>query len=487
LRYGSRSVADPHAAKIEDPFGLVGTTLDGQYRVDQVVGEGGYGVVYRGWHLSLEQPIAIKALKVLADDRAVQDALFAKFRDEAKLLYTLSQASLNIVRSMDFGATTSPNGLWAPYMVLEWLAGKSLADDLSERRHRGLRGRTLDEAFALLEPAAEGLSIAHQRRVAHRDIKPANFFLLEGESGPRVKVLDFGIAKIVRDNELPGTRSPFASFTWLYAAPEQLDPRVGQSGLATDVYSFALLLTELLTDRVPVEGRDVVTLLKAATDVNTRPTPKQRGVNVPDGIEMVCRRALAVDPKARFANIGELWAALIAARRSSVPTAMIPATPAGGVMTTPSTTSSMPQKSMSRPSQPQSAPPQPSTGPGVFIPSGVLLGPTLASPQGPPPHVPPPHGPPPGPPGYAPTYQSAGHGPPFGRATTVPGSAPMMTHAQQMSPPLMTPPPGAAPYPQQRRMVPSSGTSLPVILAVIGLVVGLLFVATCGAIHAACN
>ncbi len=83
------------SAQLEDPFGLVGTTLDGQYRADQVVGEGGFGVVYRGWHASLEQPIAIKALKVMsADDRATQDALFAKFKDEAKLLYTLSQASL---------------------------------------------------------------------------------------------------------------------------------------------------------------------------------------------------------------------------------------------------------------------------------------------------------------------------------------------------------------------------------------------------------
>lgn len=483
-------MAGPNA-KIEDPFELVGRTLEKTYRVDQVVGEGGFGVVYRGWHLSLEQPIAIKALKVLADDHAIQDALYAKFRDEAKLLYTLSQASLNIVRSMDFGSVTSPNGLWAPYMVLEWLAGRSLADDLSERRHRGQHGRSLDEAFALLEPAADALSIAHQRRVAHRDIKPANFFLLENDGGPRVKVLDFGIAKIVRDNELPGTRSPFASFTWLYAAPEQLDPRIGQSGLATDVYSFALLLTELLTDRVPVEGRDVVTLLKAATDVNTRPTPRQRGVNVPDSIEAVCRRALSVDPKARYANIGELWAALIAARRSSAPQPppVIAHTPSGGVYVPPP--SALQHTAMPISPRDPTGPQQPQ-GPGVFIPSGALLGP----PQGPPPRTGP-QGPPPGapPPGYAPTHPSAaGYPPPFA-TTNVPGSGgPMMPHASQLSPPRMTPPPGP-PMPQmpqmmphqQRRMAPPASSSLPVILAVIGIVIGLMFVATCGAIHAACN
>jgi len=85
------------------------------------------------------------------------------------------------------------------------------------------------------------------------------------------------------------------------------------------VYSFALLLTELLTDRVPTEGRDVVALLKAAIDPTVRPTPRQRGANVPDGIEVVCRRALAVDPKVRYASIAELWAALDNARRSPPP------------------------------------------------------------------------------------------------------------------------------------------------------------------------
>ena len=473
-------MADPHAAQIEDPFGLVGSTLDGQYRVVQVVGEGGFGVVYKGWHVSLEQPIAIKALKVLADDRSIQDALFAKFKDEAKLLYTLSQESLNIVRSMDFGATTSPNGLWAPYMVLEWLAGRSLADDLADRRRRGLRGRTLDEALALLEPAAEGLTIAHQRRVAHRDIKPANFFLLAGDSGPRVKVLDFGIAKIVRDNELPGTRSPFASFTWLYAAPEQLDPRVGQTGLTTDVYSFALLLTELLTDRIPVEGRDVVALLKAATDVTMRPTPKQRGVNVPDGIELACRRALAVDPRSRFASIGELWGALVAARRASIPYPVGPGAPSG--VGTPSSalahTALPPTPRASEPwgqpsALPLSAAARPQTGPGVFVPSGALLGP-----QPPSPHAPPPMG-------HAPTYPSVQYYP---RMTALPGSGPMM-HPSQLSPPPMTAPPGTRMVPRMplRAIAPSSSASLPVVLAVIGVVLGAVFMATCGALHAACN
>ena len=465
---------------LEDPFALVGTTLDGQYRADQVVGEGGYGVVYRGWHVSLEQPIAIKALKVMsAEDRAVQDALFAKFKDEAKLLYTLSQESLNIVRSMDFGAVNTASGAWAPYMVLEWLQGKSLADDLAQRRRARMGGRSLDEALALLEPAAEGLSIAHQRRVAHRDIKPANFFLLDTAPGaaPRVKVLDFGIAKIIRDGEGPGTRSPFASFTWLYAAPEQLDPRVGQSGLATDVYSFALLLSELLTDRVPTEGRDVVSLLRAATDPTVRPTPRQRGANVPDAIEVACRRALAVDPKVRFASIGELWAALSAARRPTLPPSVsaasnVPTTQpsAGGASPQASTAlRTPPPQPLPQPPQAQQGPPPPQPQPQQGYPSGSYPG---AYPPG---AYPPGMGPP------RVTYPSS-HGQPS--PLTPPSyGAPMSPHP--MSPPPMSPPPGMRMYPQ-RRFIPQGPSSLPIILAAIGFVLGLLFLGTCAALHQAC-
>ena len=467
MSYGYSRVA----TALEDPFALVGTTLDGQYRADQVVGEGGYGVVYRGWHVSLEQPIAIKALKVMsAEDRAVQDALFAKFKDEAKLLYTLSQESLNIVRSMDFGAVTTASGAWAPYMVLEWLQGRSLADDLAQRRRARMGGRTLDEALALLEPAAEGLTIAHQRRVAHRDIKPANFFLLDSAPGaaagapPRVKVLDFGIAKIIRDGEGPGTRSPFASFTWLYAAPEQLDPRVGQSGLATDVYSFALLLSELLTDRVPTEGRDVVSLLRAATDPTVRPTPRQRGANVPDAIEVACRRALAVDPKVRFASIPELWAALSAARRPTLPPSV---GAASNVPTTkPSAGGSPPTHAPSSPALP-SPPAYGQPGPSVAYPPGAY-----PPGSGPPQY---PQGPP------VPTYPS-GHGAP---SPFMPRSHGSMMSPPPMSPPPMSPPPGTAMYPQ-RRFIPQGPSALPIVLAVIGVVVGVLFFGTCAALHAAC-
>lgn len=303
---------------LQDTFGLAGQLLDGQYRADAVVGEGGFGVVYRGRHLALDQPIAIKILKGLdGGDPRVNALVLEKFREEARLLYTLSQSSLHIVRSLSYGAAETPVGVWAPYMILEWLEGRSLADDIKDRRRRGMRGRSLAEAIHILEPVAAGLGVAHAQRIAHRDIKPANVFLLNDPSGPRVKLLDFGIAKILKDGEKVGTKGTLASFTPLYAAPEQVDSRYGQTGLTTDVYAFALLMTELMTDRTPIDDGDIVSIMRTSTDPHRRPTPRTRGAQVPDAIDQVLVKALAVDPRERWPSIAEFWTALQHARASS--------------------------------------------------------------------------------------------------------------------------------------------------------------------------
>ncbi len=324
-----------------DPFGLVGTVLVGQYRVDRVVAEGGFGVVYKGWHLSFDQPIALKVLKVPhAFDEATQQGVLAKFREEAKLYYVLSQASLNIVRAVAFGEADTPSGIWAPYVVLEWLEGRSLAADLDDRRQRGLQGRSLGETMSLLEPAAKGLSYVHGKRVAHRDVKPGNLFLTTLPGDPpqaTVKLLDFGIAKEVAEGAVAGTApskaTAFSSFTPFYAAPEQFDPRLGATGPWTDVYAFALVMTEVLTDRPVFAEEDAITLIARATDAANRPTPRARGAQVPDAVEAAFLRALAIDPKVRFHDVGAFWEALTGAARLALPTPA-PLSPQGKLPTT---------------------------------------------------------------------------------------------------------------------------------------------------------
>ena len=320
---------------MSDPFGLVGSVVDRQFRVDAVIGEGGFGVVYKGWHLSLDQPIALKALRMPeAREAALQGVLLAKFREEAKLTYVLSQATLNIVRIIDFGATTAPTGAWVPFAVQEWLEGESLAEDLKRRRRAGMRGRSMADTMRLMEPAARALGIAHQRRVVHRDVKPGNFFLMApaiDAQGVVLKVLDFGIAKVMREGAThSGTKSTgMVSFTPQYASPEQIESRYGSTGPWTDVYSLALVMTELLTDRPAFEGDDLPAILTQVFDPQRRPTPRARGVAVPDAVEAVLARALSVDPRARHADAGELWAALQAAAMQAAPA--LPTPPPGSL------------------------------------------------------------------------------------------------------------------------------------------------------------
>jgi serine/threonine-protein kinase len=305
----------------QDPFALVGQVLEGQYRVDEVVGEGGCGVVYKGWHIAFEQPVAIKALKMLdVSDAEARISVLTKFREEAKLCYVLSQASLSIVRCIGYGAVVTPTQAWAPYLVLEWLEGRSLADEFADRRRRGASGRSTSEAMGLLAPVAAGLTYAHSQRVAHRDVKPGNLFLVgEGGKSPSLKILDFGVAKVIEEGATAATaqrtKGGVASFTPYYAAPEQIDPRFGPTGPWTDVYGFALVMSEALSGKQPVRGPDVIHVVAQVLNPAQRPTPRALGVMVPDAMEAAFARALALDPKARFPEMGVFWEALAGAAR----------------------------------------------------------------------------------------------------------------------------------------------------------------------------
>jgi serine/threonine protein kinase len=303
-----------------DPFGWIGGTVAGKYKVRSMVAEGGFGVVYRAQHLGFDTPIALKCLKVPSRLQGQgREEFLRAFVEEGRLLHQLSRANAGIVQALDVGAETSPSGDWTPYLALEWLEGKTLEEDFVDRQRAGTPGRPLAEAIALLEPAARALAVAHERGIAHRDIKPANVLLTEAGGKRIVKVVDFGIAKVMTEvtsitQALRETGQTMQAFTPQYGAPEQFDrKRYGATGPWTDVFSLALVFVEVLSGRFALDGGDTTQLFISAVHPARRPTPRGCGVLVPDAVEAVMARAVAVEPRDRFHSAGDLWDALVAA------------------------------------------------------------------------------------------------------------------------------------------------------------------------------
>ena len=302
---------------IEDPLGLVGTKIDDKYEVESVVGEGGFAIVYRAKHLIFKRNVAIKAFRALADySEAERDSLLQAFIQEGALLADLSERSAAIVQARDFGTLTTAKGEWVPYMVLEWLEGAALDAVIERDLGEGAPPRTLEATVALLEPVAEALALAHRRGVAHRDVKPANIFVIgEPRGDATVKLLDFGIAKVVQDAQKAAgsfnkTSGQVTSFTPAYGAPEQFDRTHGATGPWTDVFALALVATEVLTHRAPLQGDTFVQLGFASGNPAKRPTPRTLGASISDEVEAVFAKALAVRCEERYAGAGEFWNAL---------------------------------------------------------------------------------------------------------------------------------------------------------------------------------
>lgn len=306
----------------KDRFGLVGNTIASTFRVDEVVAEGGFGVVYRAFHLHFRSPVALKCLKI-PDELSPEErtAFLEQFRSEAEVMFRLSSSLPNIVRPLHVDAVHAPEGQFVPLMALEWLDGKSFEKLLEQRTFRGEEPMSLDELVPLLTPAALALDQAHAfafgeetLTVIHRDIKPDNLFLCQYGGEPMVKILDFGISKVRRlAGELPGQASRTdgqAPFSPAYGAPEQWVPkRYGPTGPWTDVWGLALTIVEILKGDAVIVG-DHAAMMGTALDPKVRPTPRAEGVDISDEVEQVFQKALALDPRYRYRTMRDFWDAL---------------------------------------------------------------------------------------------------------------------------------------------------------------------------------
>lgn len=295
----------------DDPFGLVGSPIDGKYWIERVVGAGGFGVVYRARHLQFESPVAIKVLRVRESDEASRRTLSERVRQEGRLLFTLGPLHPSFVRVYEAGTLHSAGGP-APYLALEWLDGITLQAENSARHSLGRR-LSIEQVLDLLDDVAQALTVAHLHGVAHRDIKPGNIFLTTREGRVCPRLLDFGVAKAV---SLDPSASAFSdsqfgscAFTPAYGAPEQWLRRLGATGTWTDVHALALVCVELMAGRQPLNASGAAEWITRCVE-EVRATPRDLGIVMSDAVEEVFRHALALDPRERIRDVGSFWQAL---------------------------------------------------------------------------------------------------------------------------------------------------------------------------------
>jgi serine/threonine-protein kinase len=291
------------ALDIRDP--LVGRVLDSSYRLCRRIEHGGTGTIYEAEQLRVGRPVAVKVLRLaLADDRRAVE----RFVREAEIISQLEHP--NTLKLFDFGRLEDGR----PYLVTELLDGQTLA----ERMGKGTI--TVGYAARVAQDVLLSLSEAHGKGIVHRDLKPSNIFLHRTDSGERVRVLDFGIARLATSTTL--TEPGMIMGTPAYMSPEQAlkDEVDGRS----DLYSLGAILFEMLTGRPPFLAPHPQTLILKHALVQA-PRLRQVGAEFPDALDETVATLLEKEPEGRPDNALQVHARL--APLADDPTVAPPARP----------------------------------------------------------------------------------------------------------------------------------------------------------------
>ncbi len=282
---------------------VAGPTIGGKYAIRGVLGVGGMATVYDALNVALEKEVAIKVLR----GTDASEASFHRFMSEARAAAAIAHP--NVCEVYDLGALDDGT----PYMVMEKLAGETLADRIG--RVGGLR---FEHAIDVISQVLAGLEAAHAKRIIHRDIKPENMFL-SATNGPRLKIklLDFGVSKLLPaaaegNEDLGLTAAGKVMGTPAYMSPEQargdrvMDARV-------DLFACGIILYEVLTGKRPFIAPNYNALLVQILTVKPRPARELRPA-LPEGFDPVLKRALSRAKEKRYQTAREFRAAIEALR-----------------------------------------------------------------------------------------------------------------------------------------------------------------------------
>jgi len=278
----------------------------GQFRVEEVLGCGGMGVVYLGRDTKLDRPVAIKSLP---PDVMNHPQVQSRWKREARLLASVNHPNIATI----YEELEEAEGVI--YMILEYVPGQTLAERIAPGPLK------LQEALSIAQQIAEAVAAAHEHDVIHRDLKPGNIKITPDE---KVKVLDFGLAKAVGgealDQQSTVTEPGRIIGTPTYMSPEQA--RGKPVDKRCDIWSFGCVLYEMLTGKVPFQGETtsdtLANILKHEPDWQVVPS------TTPANIQVLLRRCLTKDPRRRLQHIGD--ASIEISETLNLPATMPPAT-----------------------------------------------------------------------------------------------------------------------------------------------------------------
>ncbi len=353
---------------------LLGKTLDGRYQIEEVLGQGGMGMVFLATQTSMRRPVAVKTLHPAL---AAAPTFFERFRREAEVASNLHHP--NIITVFDFGK--APDGTC--YYVMEYLKGESLKQIVKRDGPMSLR-----RAVGIIEQAGRGLHHAHTQSAVHRDLKPHNIMVQNLDGADFVKVLDFGLVKALeQEEEEQLTSTGQVLGTPQYMPPEQAG---GESvDQRSDLYSLAGVLYYCLTGTSPFGANTVRKALRAALTETVPPVSTHRmGAPVPRTLDEFFRKGLAREKKDRHQSAEEFINEMVSAL-SGLTDAELDAVPSNAA---PSTRREGSGGSQSRNQKPRlgmrtpsgaagSAKRSPPLPPGVVVGGGSASAPRPTSPE----------------------------------------------------------------------------------------------------------
>lgn len=262
---------------------LIGKSINGRYKVLELIGGGGMSNVYLAHDMILDRDIAIKVLRY---DFSNEEELRRRFQREA--LSTTSLAHPNIVNIFDVGEEGSLH-----YLVMEYVPGKTLKEYIID--HSPVPP---EQAVKIMKQLASALAHAHQNQIVHRDIKPQNILM---DPDGNVKITDFGIAMALSATSYTQTNSVLG--TVHYLSPEQA--RGGAANKKSDIYSLGIVMFELLTGRLPFSGESAVSIALKHLQTET-PSLREIVPSLPQSLENVVFKATAKNPQHRYQSADEL-------------------------------------------------------------------------------------------------------------------------------------------------------------------------------------